>query len=119
MSRSDEILKVVHSFYEKARYDILIGYHFRNISHFDEHIPRIAQFWEVQLLGSTAKKIDPPFDVLKAHLPLLIKRGELDRWLLLFRKTLDEHESELGDFKKIWLEKLIFFEAVFTRSLGF
>jgi len=113
------ILKIVESFYEKARTDILIGYHFRNIQDFDEHIPRIAKFWEIHLLGETKEKISPPFDVVNSHLPLGIKRGELGRWLVLFRKTLDEHEQELKELKSLWLERLIFFERVFTKFLGF
>ena len=117
--QNDVILSVVQSFYDKARNDILIGYHFRNIADFDEHIPRIAQFWEIQLLGNSAKKVDPPFDVVKAHVPLGIKRGELGRWLLLFKKTLDEKETELGDLKSLWLDRLVFFERVFIKFLGF
>ncbi len=118
MNDQEKILKVVSSFYDKAKTDILIGYHFRNILDFDEHIPRIASFWEIQLLGVASSKVDQPFDVMNAHIPLSIKRGELGRWLLLFRMTLDEQAHELGDMKDKWLEKLVFFEGVFIRSFG-
>lgn len=113
------ILAVVQSFYDKAKTDVLIGYHFRNIQDFEEHIPRIAKFWEIQLLSDKKIKVEPPFDVVNSHLPLGIKPGELGRWLVLFRKTLDEYEGELQDLKSLWLDRLVFFERVFIKFLGF
>lgn len=117
MKDEDWILNIVHSFYNKAKIDILIGYHFRNIKDFEEHIPRIAAFWELQLLGRTKRSYSEPFDVMKVHLPLGIKRGELGRWLLLFRKTLAE--SPEHELKAAWENKLTFFEDKFLRFFGF
>lgn len=122
MNKSDWILNVVKAFYDKAKTDVLIGYHFRIISDFDEHIPRIAAFWDIQLLGSTQKILLEPFDVMKVHIPLQIKRGELGRWLLLFKKTLDEETLKHPQFQTLkdeWLVKLNFFEGVFLRFFGF
>lgn len=121
MSERDWILQVVQSFYDKARTDILIGYHFRIIKDFDTHIPRIASFWDIQLLGSTERELSEPFDVVNLHLPLGIKKGELGRWLVLFRKTLSEQydrQPEMRKFEESWEEKLKFFEKVFSRFLG-
>ncbi|HLW56903.1 MAG TPA: hypothetical protein VKY27_05925, partial [Bacteriovoracaceae bacterium] len=84
---------------------------------FDTHIPRIALFWETQLIGRHVKTITPPLDLMGVHLQMDIKRGELDRWLVLFRKTLDEF-SDYPDLKEIWQERLIFFEKNFSRFLG-
>ena len=122
MTDADWIQKVVTSFYEKAKTDVLIGYHFRIIKDFDAHIPRISAFWDLQLLGSTRKVLAEPFDVMKVHVPLGIKRGELGRWLVLFKKTLDEElrtHPEFEPLQKLWLEKLGFFEGVFLRFFGF
>jgi truncated hemoglobin YjbI len=122
MTEMDWIHHVVKAFYDKAKNDVLIGYHFRVIDNFDEHIPRIASFWDIQLLGSTNRELNEPFDVLKAHLPLGIKRGELGRWLVLFRQTLKEQTQTHPEFEKLsenWNEKLIFFEGVFLRFFGF
>jgi truncated hemoglobin YjbI len=121
MTKSEWIFQVVTAFYEQAKNDILIGYHFRNIHDFELHIPRIAAFWEIQLLGSTEKKFGEPFDVMKAHIPLEMKRGELGRWLLLFRKTLDQTKKshpEMIQLQKEWEKKLVFFEEVFSRFFG-
>lgn len=121
MNERDWILSVVKAFYDKARVDVLIGYHFRNISDFDEHIPRIASFWDIQLLGNTHRELHSPFDVMKVHQPLGIKRGELGRWLVLLRKTLDEKVAEFPEYRSLrdeWEERLRFFEGVFLRFFG-
>ncbi|MFP5385938.1 MAG: hypothetical protein ACLGHN_07650 [Bacteriovoracia bacterium] len=122
MNQNQWIFDVVHSFYDKARFDVLIGYHFRNIQDFDEHIPRIASFWELQLLGKSSRPIKEPFDVMKVHVPLGIKKGELGRWLLLFRKTLDEQVAlhpEMQELKELWESRLKVFEGIFSRFFGF
>lgn len=118
MTKSDWILAVVDSFYEKAKVDVLIGYHFRNIKDFDEHIPRIASFWDLQLLGKTGRKITHPFDVANLHLELKIKKGEVGRWLVLFRKTLDDltnQHPEMKELSSLWRERLVHFEGIFLR----
>ena len=121
MSQEEWILEVVKSFYDKARTDVLIGYHFRHIQDFESHIPRIAVFWEVQLLGATSKEVTAPFDVMKAHDPLPLKKGELGRWMVLMQKTLEEsvrrHPEHL-QLKTKWEERLKFFEGVFSRFYG-
>ena len=122
MTKAEWIFQVVEAFYEKAKTDVLIGYHFRIIQDFDQHIPRISTFWELQLLGSSVRGLSEPFDVMKVHVPLQIKRGELGRWLVLFRKTLDEktlQHPEFSELKELWLTKLIFFEGIFLRFFGF
>lgn len=121
MNENEWIYSVVDAFYQKAKIDILIGYHFRNIQDFDEHIPRIATFWELQLLGKASRPINPPFDVMKVHIPLGIKRGELGRWLLLFRQTLEQQTQkhpEMKYLKDSWEIKLIDFEGRFLRFFG-
>lgn len=120
MNANEWIFNVVHSFYDKAKIDILIGYHFRVIEDFDSHIPRIASFWDLQLLGKTSRKIDEPFDMMNVHLPLGIKPGELGRWLVLFRKTLDEQialHPEFQNLREEWEERLKTFEGIFKKFI--
>lgn len=121
MTTSEFIFEVVSSFYDKAKIDVLIGYHFRNVADFDTHIPRIATFWDLQLTGKSQRRLEQPFDMMGVHIPLGIKPGELGRWLVLFKKTLDEKMAlhpEFGELKKEWLERLSFFEKVFSRFLS-
>ncbi len=122
MNQHDWIKDIVTSFYDKAKSDILIGYHFRNIENFDEHIPRIISFWEIQLLGKSLNPIENNFDVLNIHVPLHIKRGELGRWLILLKETIHQEllrAPEMRDLSEIWMKKLDFFEKTFSGFFRF
>lgn len=121
MTEEEWILKIVDSFYAKAKEDVLIGYHFRVIEDFNTHIPRIASFWELQLLGRSSRKLAAPFDVMNVHHTMGIKRGELGRWLVLFRQTLKEElaqDPRYSELKMKWEERLVQFEGIFLRFLG-
>lgn len=105
------IEKVVRSFYNKATNDIIIGYHFRNIKNFDEHIPRIVEFWELHLLNKKSD-IDPPFDLYGTHAPLQMTVGQLNRWVVLFFEVLDESKLN-GEMKDKWKTKIQVFQKKF------
>lgn len=121
MTQHQWIFEVVNSFYTKVRADVLISYHFWRIPDFDEHIPRIATFWDFQLLGKSERELTHPFDVMNLHLQMGIKKGELGRWLVLFRKTLEEETQkhpEMSELRANWEERLKVFEGIFSRFLG-
>jgi truncated hemoglobin YjbI len=110
------IASIVKDFYSKAREDILLAYQFKKIADFDAHIPRIIQFWEWQILGHSPSFKGPPFQILDAHEPLKIKGGEIGRWMVLFRQTLDQHHNDLGnDQRELFEQKLRHFEKVFRE----
>jgi truncated hemoglobin YjbI len=103
------ILKVIYSFYEVAKRDFLIGYHFRVIQDFDEHIPRIADFWNLQLSGQLEKRENLPFNLINTHKPLKVKKAEIGRWLVLFEKNLDGYVSKQelsSEDKELWMQKV-------------
>lgn len=112
------ILNIIEDFYEKATNDFMIGYHFRNISDFDSHIPHIAEFWNLQING----KLHTPetrFDVINRHVPLNIKKGELNRWIILFNETLDsfqESNEQSAETILQWREKIDHFKNIFLNS---
>jgi truncated hemoglobin YjbI len=109
----DTILNIVKSFYATATSDFLIGYHFRVIADFEEHFPRIADFWQLQLTGEMDHPKSLPFNLIKTHTPLKFKRGEVDRWVKLFEENLDNYVNshELSsENKKLWMEKVQFFK---------
>ena len=107
------IHSIVTSFYEEATRDVLIGFHFKHIKDFSEHIPRICAFWEFQFNGQTSLKLDHPFDLLNAHAPLKFTMGQLNRWVFLFDKTLDDfvdtNQITESD-KEEWMVKVHFFK---------
>lgn len=116
MNDADFVLQTIEKFYAKATTDFLIGYHFRHITDFNTHIPRIAAFWDIQLFGSTQRHLDSPFDVINKHIPLMIKPGEVGRWIVLFTETLKEQERSSPEKMVLierWYPKLEFFRAKF------
>lgn len=104
---------IVESFYKKAVVDIFIGYHFRNIG-LSHHLPRINAFWNTQLLGHKIPPKIERFLVFEKHTPLRIKKGELNRWVLLFNQTLDEYKNEQNaQFIDDWKDKVTHFQTKF------
>ena len=111
------ILAVVESFYETAKKDVMIGYHFRFIKDFDEHIPRIADFWHLQLNGKVTKKENLPFKLLEVHIPLKVRKGEIFRWEKLFNENLEGLEKISEEDKLKWREKVIHFRNILIQKL--
>jgi len=112
------ILEIITSFYKTATHDPMIGYHFRHIKDFDEHIPRIANFWHLQLNGRAEFDISPPFDLISVHKPLGIKKAQIGRWVVIFKENLDLFESAENKQKfNLWLEKVDHFSIILHKYL--
>ncbi|MAX67027.1 MAG: hypothetical protein QF441_16000 [Bacteriovoracaceae bacterium] len=114
--------KIITSFYDKAKKDILIGYHFRIIEDFDPHIVRITDFWNLQLNGQIQDKSHLPFKLLEVHKELKINKGEVFRWVKLFQENLEHYEAnnEITLYQKeIWLQKVGLFRDKLLRFLNF
>lgn len=84
--------RLVRAFYGRALDDPIIGYLFVDVAKLDleEHVPVIAAFWETILLGASSYGGGAfrPHALLHAKSPL--QRGHFDRWLTLWRTTVDE-----------------------------
>lgn len=93
ISSRQEIEKLVNSFYEKVKADDLIGPIFNDTAkvNWDEHLPKLYNFWEDLLMG-TNKYNGRPFP---PHVSLNLKMEHFERWLLLFFKTVDENFTGL------------------------
>lgn len=90
-SRAD-IELLVNTFYDKVRGDDLLGFIFTDLARTDwtTHLPKMYAFWETVLFRSGGYTGNP----IAAHarfLPLTqLGRPQFDRWLTLFRATVDE-----------------------------
>ncbi len=128
-SEKDYILQVVRAFYKVAINDVFIGYHFRKISSepnshqkiesslggFEDHIPKVVDFWASQLIAGHVREFDRP-NVLKVHEYLKIRKGELGRWIILFKETLSKfNKPDQVEFNQNWLLKVALFEAAFSN----
>lgn len=128
----DLIYIVVESFYKKAVYDVLIGYHFekfRDKEMLEHHLERITTFWEMQFTGAISRPLEGPgFRLLMTHLQMGLKKGELGRWKVLFHQTLDDLVNDFqkngtptqGEEIKViaeeWKKKIAFFEVRFHAN---
>ena len=118
----ETILGITHDFYQLATKDILIGYHFRVIANFETHIPRIANFWHMQLQGKFHHVETASFNLVATHIPLKINSGEVDRWVMLFSKILSEYvqtKKIMEADKKRWEQKIFFLKTIIQKmALG-
>jgi hemoglobin len=87
--------RLMIAFYAKATADDVIGEFFSDVVPFDlrHHLPIIGDFWESVLLGTQAYRAHNRNPLqLHAELDALepLHPAHFDRWLTLFRETVDE-----------------------------
>ncbi len=90
-SRAD-IELLVNTFYDKVRGDDLLGFIFTDLARTDwtTHLPKMYAFWET-VLFRTGGYTGNPIAAHARFLPLTqLGRPQFDRWLTLFRATVDE-----------------------------
>ncbi len=83
---------LLNRFYERVRRDPLIGPVFNEVAkvNWEEHLPKIGDFWEQLLFEGQAYKGRP----FPPHIPLQLEAAHFERWLSLFFLTVDEaHEG--------------------------
>lgn len=84
------VAAVVAEFYTRARADTLIGPIFARVvaaDHWPQHIQTITDFWSAMLLG-TRRYIGRP---MPKHIAIPeLGDAEFQRWLTLFRDTVDD-----------------------------
>lgn len=90
-SRAD-IEQLMTRFYDKVKRDDVIGYIFNDIAktNWEHHIPVIVDFWEGILLDTTTYRRNAMDVHYQLHQKEPFRREFFDRWLFLFKETLDE-----------------------------
>lgn len=88
-----DIIKIVDSFYNKIRQDELIGPIFTVQAkvNWDEHLPKLYNFWDDLLFGENNYQGRP----FPPHFKLNLKIEHFERWLKLFIETIDENYAGL------------------------
>jgi len=87
-----DIERLVNTFYDKVQKDDLLGFIFNDVAKLDWslHLPKMYAFWETVLFRSGGFTGNP----LAAHARLVpltaMGRPQFDRWLAIFRATVDE-----------------------------
>jgi hemoglobin len=84
--------RLVRAFYGRALEDPIIGFIFVDVAKLDleAHVPRIASFWETILLGAQSYGGGAFRPHAQLHGKVRLRRGHFERWLALWRATVDE-----------------------------
>lgn len=81
------IARLVSTFYQRAREDVLIGPIFNGaVADWDHHIAQISDFWSSMMLRTGRYSGRP----MRPHLMLPLRGEHFDRWLALFEQTARE-----------------------------
>jgi hemoglobin len=88
----DDCERLVRAFYGRALEDPIIGYLFTDVAQLDleAHVPRITAFWETILLGARSYGGGAFRPHAELHFKSPLQRGHFERWLWLWRDTVDE-----------------------------
>lgn len=91
----DDIKILIDAFYHKVRADELIGPIFNEIAqvNWEHHLPKMYSFWEFLLIGGESYQGNPMEPHRKLNQKVQLKKEFFDRWVEIFRKTVDEHFS--------------------------
>ena len=91
ITTEDHIKILVDSFYQKVNADVLLSPIFNNVAHVDwqKHLPLLYQFWSTLLFRTNTYQGRP----WPKHALLPVSVEHFDRWVFLFKATVDEHFS--------------------------
>jgi hemoglobin len=84
--------RLVRAFYGRALTDPVLGFIFVDVAklELEEHVPRIASFWETILLGARSYSGGAFAPHAALHARVRLRAGHFERWLWLWRTTVDE-----------------------------
>lgn len=86
ITTKDEVSLLVDLFYGKVLKDELLAPFFDKLD-FKAHMPKMIHFWSFVLLSEPGYKTN----VTEKHLHMPLKQEHFNRWLKLFKETVDEN----------------------------
>ena len=84
ISNRQDVIKLLEHFYGKLLKDDITHHIFKDLD-MQAHIPVIADFWSMVLLGEMNYKGNP----FEKHIPLGLKKEHFDCWLKHFNSSVD------------------------------
>lgn len=105
INQRTDIEIMVDRFYEKVKEDELLGDIFKEIiqDRWPEHLEKMYRFWETILLNNHTYHGSP----FTPHAKLPIGKKHFDRWLELFKATINENfDGKVADEAKWRAEKM-------------
>jgi len=93
LENREDIRLLIDSFYTRVRKDELIGPIFNEVAKVDweHHLPIMYDFWEGVLFQAGNYTGNPMRVHKQLHALFPLEQAHFDRWLQIFRETLDEH----------------------------
>lgn len=87
-----EIDELMMRFYNDVSQDELLGHVFNDVAHvnWDDHIPRIAEFWSKMLFGTDGYEGNPLEEHKKIHVIEPFTHEHFRQWLEIFQEAVDE-----------------------------
>lgn len=118
LANFEDIVLFVDSFYDKVQGDELIGPIFDSvITDWPSHLEKMYHFWNAALFGVPGFKGNP----FARHAPLSLEKQHFERWLLLFKQTIDTYfEGEMAEEvkKKADLMAIMFLSKIENMKGG-
>ncbi len=110
----EDIILLVDRFYDKVNKDRLLSPVFNEFARvkWEEHLPVMYSFWSAVLFDTNTYKGQP----LTSHLELPISTEHFQRWLELFKETVDENFK--GNKAEEAKEKADSIAHIFQTKLG-
>lgn len=116
----DDLFRVVGDFYSRVREDSMLKEPFSSVVDWEEHVRRLTHFWWIRFGGKAY--LFSHYDPVSKHFYAGFNQEFLDRWLSLFRQTLENHlKPEQAELWKIVSERmgesLMMKNEMFKKSL--
>ncbi|KLJ01095.1 group III truncated hemoglobin [Luteimonas sp. FCS-9] len=91
LCREEDVVRLVHAFYARARADALLGPVFEaHVADWPAHLALLVDFWSAMLRGTRRFRGAP----VQRHLALpALDEAMFARWLALFRQTTAELDN--------------------------
>ncbi|MCB0791439.1 MAG: group III truncated hemoglobin [Flavobacteriales bacterium] len=90
LTTAEDIDRLLRAFYADVLRDADLAPHFDGVV-MDTHIPHIATFWHMVVLGERSYTGDPMTVHERLHARRPLRTRDFDRWLALFVRTVDAH----------------------------
>lgn len=91
ITTQEDIHHLINQFYQKVLIDPEISYLFDGIKNdLDAHLPRLYSFWENVLFYTGGYQGNPMDKHAKLHQKMPLKKEHFNRWLALWKTTVEE-----------------------------
>lgn len=118
----EDIELLVNTFYKKIQTDETIGFFFNEVAkvNWENHLPKMYQFWETLLFGQISYKGNP----MAVHFPINeivpIEQKHFEHWLKIWTETVDElfngERADLAIYKAKNISQLMAFKMEMARQ---